>query len=29
MNEIEAGGEERKGKWSEMLCVIFLQDDVI
>lgn len=29
MNQIEAGGEERRGKWSEMLCISFLHNEVI
>ena len=29
MNEIETGGEERRGKRSEMLCITFLHNKVI
>ena len=29
MNEIETGGEERRGKRREMLCITFLHDEVI
>jgi len=29
LNQIEAGGEERRGKWSEMLCITFLHNEVI
>lgn len=29
MNQIVAGGEERRGKRSEMLCITFLHNKVI